>query len=503
MVPSSAATGWGRWMPEGTAQYGNVSILAGRALRLLIAAVMLVACGTAALSPVMPWWLTLGAAALLATSMWRPRWAVLALLAAAPWGARFADVPVRATEYLCAAFLVGWLLRVDKSLSLPGGGARAALRPALAYAFLAVVSWVRLAFAASSQSGWLRVIDAVRLLPADYLVTAGRDPHTAAALQILLGIAVCFASSTLIARERGSAQRIALVVAIGGVAAAAATVIAVPVRYWLTGDANELIRYFVVTRSRYSFHVPDVNAAGSHFILSALIALGALGSVRARHLWRTVILMVLFAALWICGSRAAMVAGLLLAAFWFTGWRLVRTGWRWPAMSTRAVAGIAAATLVTLVLSPVAVGSATAMSGSASRSMSVREEFLVTSTRMLATAPILGVGVGTYYQRSSEFMPPGIRALYGRENAHDYFMQTAAELGLLGVIAFVWWLGSALAPLWSRLGEEGRPTPALALLLGCVGFLLTCVTGHPLLVVEVSIPFWAALGVAMSEHSTS
>jgi len=445
----------------------------------------------------MPWWLTAGAASVLVTGLWRPDIAFLALIAAAPWGARLAGVPVRATEYLCAAFLVAWLLRIDRPLRLSSGGARAAAVPGLAYALLVIVSWVRLVLAGSTLRGWPRVLDAARLLPADYLVTAGRDPHTAAALQILLGLAICFGVSTLVARDERVARRIALVIAIGGIVAAASTVIAVPVRYLLTGDTNELIRYFVVTRSRYAFHVPDVNAAGSHFILAGLLALG-LGTSRTRRTWWIVSLTVTFAALWICGSRAAMVAGVVLVTFCLSGWRLVRWGWRWPSISTRTLAGVGAVTLLVLVLSPVVVGNASAMSGSASRSMSVREEFLVTSTRMLATAPVLGVGVGTYYQRSSEFMPPGIRALYGRENAHDYFMQTAAELGLLGVIAFVWWLGASLAPLWRCIGAEGRPAPALALMLGCVGFLLTCVTGHPLLVVEVSVPFWAALGLAMS-----
>jgi O-antigen ligase len=459
--------------------------------------------GTAALSPLVPWWLTAGAAGLLATAVWRPEWALFALLAAAPWGARLADVPVRATEYLCVAFLAGRLLRLDKPLGLSSRGARAAAWPAFAYGLLAVVSWVRLVLAATHSRGWTAVVDAARLLPADYLVTAGRDPHTAAALQILLGIAMCFSAFTLVANDTRMWRGAVAVIALTGVVAAAVTVIAVPVRYWLSGDANELIRYFVITRSRYSFHVPDVNAAGSHFILGALLAMGALGLERRRRVGQALILVITFAALWISGSRAAMGTGVLLAAFWLHGWRLVRAGWRWPSMSTRTVGGAAAATLVALVMLPTVVGSASAMSGSASRSMSVREEFLVTSARMLATAPVLGVGVGTYYQRSGEFMPPGIRALYGRENAHDYFMQTAAELGGLGLVAFAWWLGAALAPLWRRLGEGGRPTVALALLLGCVGFLLTCVTGHPLLVVEVSVPFWAALGVAMSADATA
>lgn len=473
--------------------------LVGRGVRLGCAAALLVVVGTAVLAPVTPRWLAGGAVVVLITSLWRPEWAALAALAAAPWGARLADVPVRATELLCAAFLIGWLVRLDRPLGLPAVPSRRALLPALVYGTLAVVSWStvepfrRPSSLDGTAGAWWR------FLPADYLITAGRDSHTAATLQILLGIAVCFAVSSLAVRRRTFARPVLIVLAASGLAAAAATLVAVPVRYWISHDANELIRYFVSTRSRYSFHVTDVNAAGSHFLLSAFIALGLLVSTRRRGLGQIVVLAVTCVALWICGSRAAMAAGALLTMFWFSSRSLVRGGLRWPSVPPRVLALSASLALAALVLSPVVIGNAAAMSGSAQRSMSVREEFLATSVSMAATAPLFGVGVGTYYERSNAFMPPGIRALYGRENAHDYFLQTAAELGIVGLVAFLWWLGASLASLWPRLDRAGTPTPAMGLLAGCVAFLLTCVTGHPLLVVEVSIPFWAALGLTVSD----
>ena len=51
---------------------------------------------------------------------------------------------------------------------------------------------------------------------------------------------------------------------------------------------------------------------------------------------------------------------------------------------------------------------------------------------MFASAPIFGVGVGRYFERSPEFMPDEIRELYGAENAHNYFAQSFAELGIAG-----------------------------------------------------------------------
>ena len=73
-------------------------------------------------------------------------------------------------------------------------------------------------------------------------------------------------------------------------------------------------------------------------------------------------------------------------------------------------------------------------------------------------------------------------------------MQTWAELGLIGLLAFLWWLGRALGAGWIRVRREGWSGPAFAAVCGCGVYLLTCVTGHPFLVVEVAVPFWAALG---------
>jgi len=91
-----------------------------------------------------------------------------------------------------------------------------------------------------------------------------------------------------------------------------------------------------------------------------------------------------------------------------------------------------------------------------------------------------------------------LREIYGRENAHNYFLQTWAELGLVGLLAFLWWLGRALGVGWMHVRREGWSGPAFAAVCGCSVFLLTCVTGHPFLVVEVATLFWAALGATVS-----
>jgi hypothetical protein len=114
---------------------------------------------------------------------------------------------------------------------------------------------------------------------------------------------------------------------------------------------------------------------------------------------------------------------------------------------------------------------------------------------MFAAAPVFGVGIGRYYQRSPEFMSANLRTVYAHENAHNYFLQQFAELGLVGGVLFLMMLTTLITGTWRALAQN-MDAPTGALLTGCVAYLVTCLTGHPLLVPEVAFPFWIALGTA-------
>ncbi|MBM3779696.1 MAG: O-antigen ligase family protein, partial [Acidimicrobiia bacterium] len=152
-----------------------------------------------------------------------------------------------------------------------------------------------------------------------------------------------------------------------------------------------------------------------------------------------------------------------------------------------------------LVATLLAVGVASAWlnpnpTGSASASLQFRTEFAATSARMLASAPVGGVGIGQYYPRSHEYMSDELRAYYPYENAHNYFLQAFAELGLLGGALFLSVVATGLRLGWSALRAQPASPALSGLFAGCCGYLLTCVTGHPLLVPEAALPFWAAFG---------
>jgi O-antigen ligase len=463
-------------------------------LRAAVAAALLALLAPTVTSPVVPWWLTALAAGVLGTALWRPAFAILLVVALAPLGERLGAVPVRATEILLLAFFAGWALRLRDRPRVEPAPLAAALAPALAFAAVVALSWGRLALArVADGQPWSAL---TRL--SDYLVTAGRDPHTAAAMLLLLSVAVFSAALVLARLEPELPRRLILVVAWTGLAAAAASVLAVPITYLATGDFNEVLRYLVVsTRSRGSFHLVDVNAAGSHYILAGLLSLPFVLANGQAGKWWKVGHGALIVALWMSGSRAAWAAGAVGAVLWIAIQRFAVRNERLPAVSLR-VLGIAAVAGLVMLTASARLGSASAATGSATHSLAIRAEFLQTSLRMWATSPVLGVGVGTYYDRSSEFMPPGIAAIYGRENAHNYYMQTAAELGVIGLALFLWWVGAALARLWQGAQRRPRDGVLLAVSCACGAYLLTCVTGHPFLVVQAAVPFWASLGAGVA-----
>src|SRR5262245_42047858 len=231
----------------------------------------------------------------------------------------------------------------------------------------------------------------------------------------------------------------------------------------------------------------DLNAAGSLYVLGGIVAASIAGATRRGRKFAIAALVVIAPAFWLTGSRSAFVA--TLAGF------LILAIVRQQKSPTRVQLAAAAAALMLLVI----VGAFTVdwqsdVQGSAANSARMRSQFMQTSARMFASAPVFGVGIGRYFDRSAEFMPADLRAIYRNENAHNYFAQQFAELGIVGGTLFLWLVCSLLISGWR--GARTRPADTmLAGLLAAVGaYLLTSVTGHPLLVPEAAFPFWVAAG---------
>lgn len=135
--------------------------------------------------------------------------------------------------------------------------------------------------------------------------------------------------------------------------------------------------------------------------------------------------------------------------------------------------------------------------------------------RMIMLNPVWGVGPAGYVRTQLEPSPDSLAeylSSYGEvelerallesrtENAHNYFLQYAAEFGLpaLATLLSVVVLMLVTTARGLRTASRCRRALLLGILAGETGFLLMCLVGHPLLLAEMQAAFWTvgALGVA-------
>ena len=190
--------------------------------------------------------------------------------------------------------------------------------------------------------------------------------------------------------------------------------------------ASTISRVVAVGLPRYSAAMMDVNAAGSYYVLLLGVTLGAVALVERGRVACLIALIAILCGLALTGSRAAVLAAAT---------RGLRRGRRLDR--------------------PVGVGHGESRrrcracrdSGRCRRSranragqssLEMRGGFTRASMRMIEARPLFGVGAGRYYRLSRLVLPPSLAWFYGQENAHDYFLQITAELGIVGVLVFVW-----------------------------------------------------------------
>lgn len=228
----------------------------------------------------------------------------------------------------------------------------------------------------------------------------------------------------------------------------------------------------------------DPNALGSLFAMLATLAF-----VRMKHERGALRIglatggLVIAAGLWTTGSRTALGV-LLFAALAAAVWTW-RANWRtW--ITGAAIAGAVAAAVIAF---PNSLVDRSSVVGAAD----IRGEMARVAIRLWETDPLLGVGVGQFFARSGEFIrDPYVRQLYGRENAHNNFLQIVAELGIVGAVACALLM---IATFWSSPPAGLRPALAV--------FLATCLAGHPLLVPDVAFAFALTAGAAAAYARSS
>ena len=99
--------------------------------------------------------------------------------------------------------------------------------------------------------------------------------------------------------------------------------------------------------------------------------------------------------------------------------------------------------------------------------------------------PLTGVGLGNFFISSSLF-------------AHNSFLQILAEMGILGIIAFIWLINKVLAMAFRILKKSGKKELAL-LLIANLTFLLNNVMDFSFFLPEVMLVWWVILGLLYAD----
>lgn len=473
----------------GSATLRGSAVLAGRLLGLLLAWPIL----TVLVSPRVHVMAKLMVAATYLVSLWNPAEGLLLAVGLAPLGALFAAVfdigPFRVTEAILIAFFSASLLRAWPASTI---GPRApAYATVAAWLFSAVIvgSVAGLAWQMSHFPGWLtRTIHA---LAGTYFTTVDRIGVTDAA-KLLEGIGLSAATILLMRRRPALAVQIPIVLAASSIVAALSAVLL----WWGIAPDVVLERYARIGY-RVSAHVSDLNAAGSYFVLVLCLALGMSlrdGGVR-RGLW-------IFASaacavgLWLSGSRSAVAAAVIIVAAAAVWSATVR--WRAASRAAIVVSAVAALLLVGAIRIQRLQQRDPDFHG-----VGFRTQFAETSFSMIAARPWFGIGIGQYYPASTLFLTPQLAWTYGAENAHNNFLQIAAETGVVGFVAFSLWFGGLIAVAVRGLRHDERDWRLLGAFAGVLAFLGTCLGGHPLLVSEVASAFWIQLGLIAALGSSS
>jgi O-antigen ligase len=238
---------------------------------------------------------------------------------------------------------------------------------------------------------------------------------------------------------------------------------------------------------RISPHM-EPNAAGSFYVLLTVPAVFWMLATRAW--WSVVAVVPLLAGLWLTRSRTALLACMIsVAAAWMLAHR-----WSWRRL---AVLG-AGLMLVLVVLMAIGFG----RTDPAVPSMRFRVDMGLVAVQLAVRKPIFGLGLDEFQAASVPLItrevvarfPPAAKG----ENAHNNFLQILVELGVAGLATFLWLLASPALLLARAVRQGGIDPIPTGVAAGLLAFLLTCLSGHPLMVPQAALPFLMMLGLLVA-----
>ena len=160
----------------------------------------------------------------------------------------------------------------------------------------------------------------------------------------------------------------------------------------------------------------------------------------------------MFTAMILTRTRAAVIPTLVIIGFVLAWWLAMR-GSRQPILRTCAVVALVLTTggLLLATFNPFEL-----LGSSADNSLRFRLATTLVAVRMVKQHALFGVGIAHYPLNFITFRDPMPTVLFGQgiEEAHNYFLWIAAELGLVGLVGFLWLLGGAVRRIWRRLWSD-------------------------------------------------
>jgi O-antigen ligase len=446
--------------------------------------------------------LKLAIAALALLALWRPLDALLIVAGVAPISrlltARVWPANVQITEAIVLAFLLGWLIRGRRH----GRPLPQAIRSPL---------WLLVIVTAASLLTQLIVLQAWRNFPEPYyreLATyftrdyLGADPpawpfwpgglsFVRGGMLIIEGALLVWAAAALSRTSEAAARSLFRTTVLSGVAAVLLVGGEMATAFLAQGDSASLAP---LLRQRWAVHVTKEVTASSHFLLLFIMALGAGLMVRqAKAAWLAAAV-VIGAGVWLTGSRVGIAVGLaaLAAQIAFVQWAR-REGDRRSAMWRRVA--VVAGVCVLLVAGQAWRSPRRSTAEHLGRSVDVRLAISEAGLRMAARHPVFGVGVGEFRHQLPELAPDIMAGRGELLDAHNNYVQILSELGVAGLIPFLWLIGVVvIGGALALLANPAQPYLAGAI-GGLLAFLITCLNGHPLVIGPVAYAFWIVLGL--------
>lgn len=208
------------------------------------------------------------------------------------------------------------------------------------------------------------------------------------------------------------------------------------------------------------------------------------------------------------GGWIGLVVALFVLTLLFVDWWSVRLPEQWRVWAVPAVLGLTAATIVLAValVEPIRDRVSTIFAGREDSSNNFRMNVWEAVFEMIRDRPIIGIGPGN--NAFNKIYPLYMRPKYTALSAYSIFLETAVEMGFIGLFALLWTIAVTIYQgivQLHRLRDRADPQgywlmAALAIVAGMLAHgLVDTVWYRP----QINILWWLAIAIVASFYGAS